>query len=184
MPPLATARAIDLLKGTADMVGLDGRVEARFSAIQAIFGTELAYIDAELRAAAAGGEKPATEAALHLVRAGGKRVRPLTVLLSAACFGPVPEAARELAVVAELVHSATLLHDDVIDDSRERRGEQAARQVWVVGTSYDDAGHIVGVRRWEWENGLAPGGSLPFEFTISSIGGTIAQVEFAVEARP
>ncbi len=112
------------------MVGLDGRVEARFSAIQAIFGTELAYIDAELRAAAAGGEKPATEAALHLVRAGGKRVRPLTVLLSAACFGPVPEAARELAVVAELVHSATLLHDDVIDDSRERRGEQAARQVW------------------------------------------------------
>jgi octaprenyl-diphosphate synthase len=50
--------------------------------------------------------------------------------LSAACFGHASEAARELAVVAELVHTATLLHDDVIDDSRERRGNQAARQVW------------------------------------------------------
>ncbi len=130
MPLLATARAVDLLKETADMVGLDGRVAARFSAIQAIFDPELAYVEAELRAAAAGGEKPANDAGLHLVRAGGKRVRPLTVLLSAACFGKVPDGARELAVVAELVHSATLLHDDVIDDSSERRGDRAARKVW------------------------------------------------------
>lgn len=61
---------------------------------------------------------------------------------------------------------------------------KAASQVWVVGTAYDDVGHVVGVRRWEWNNGLAAGGSLPFEFMISSIGGTIARVEFAVEARP
>ena len=52
------------------------------------------------------------------------------MLLSAACFGPIPSAARELAVVSELVHSATLLHDDVIDDSPERRGTEAARKVW------------------------------------------------------
>jgi octaprenyl-diphosphate synthase len=52
------------------------------------------------------------------------------VLLSSACFGDVPAAARDLAVVAELVHAATLLHDDVIDDADERRGRPASRRVW------------------------------------------------------
>jgi LysM repeat protein len=59
-----------------------------------------------------------------------------------------------------------------------------ASQVWVAGTAYDEAGHVVGVRRWEWDDGLAAGGSLPFEFMISSLGRRIARVELAVEARP
>jgi LysM repeat protein len=61
---------------------------------------------------------------------------------------------------------------------------RAARQVWVTGTAYDVAGRVVGVRRWEWSAGLAAGGSLPFEFMVSSLGGKIARVDFAVEARP
>ena len=61
---------------------------------------------------------------------------------------------------------------------------KAASQVWVAGTAYDDAGRVVGVRRWESSAGLSPGGSIPFEFMVSSIGGTIARVAFAVEARP
>lgn len=63
-------------------------------------------------------------------------------------------------------------------------GDKAASQVWVAGTAYDEAGRVVGVRRWGWNHELAAGGSLPFEFMISSIGGKIARVEFAVEARP
>lgn len=59
-----------------------------------------------------------------------------------------------------------------------------AKQVWVAATAYDESGRVVGVRRWEWDQGLAAGGSLPFDFMISSIGGKIARVEFAVEARP
>jgi LysM repeat protein len=59
-----------------------------------------------------------------------------------------------------------------------------ARQVWVAATCYDVAGRVVGVRRWEWDKGLAAGGSIPFDFMISSIGGKISSVEFAVEARP
>jgi LysM repeat protein len=59
-----------------------------------------------------------------------------------------------------------------------------ASQIWVAGTSYNDAGRVVGVRRWESNGGLSAGGNLPFEFTVSSIGGKIARVEFAVEARP
>jgi len=59
-----------------------------------------------------------------------------------------------------------------------------ASQVWVASTAYDDAGTVIGVRRWESNAALSAGGSLPFEFLISSIGGRIARVEFAVEARP
>jgi LysM repeat protein len=61
---------------------------------------------------------------------------------------------------------------------------KAATQIWVTGTAYRDDGRVVGVRRWESNAGLSPGGNLPFEFTVSSIGGKIARVEFAVEARP
>jgi LysM repeat protein len=60
----------------------------------------------------------------------------------------------------------------------------AANQVWVAATAYDEAGRVVGVRRWESKKALSAGGSLPFEFMISSIGGKITRVEFAVEARP
>lgn len=60
----------------------------------------------------------------------------------------------------------------------------AANQVWVAGTAYDEAGSVIGVRRWESNASLPAGGSLPFQFLISSIGGRIARVEFAVEARP
>ena len=59
-----------------------------------------------------------------------------------------------------------------------------ASQVWVTGTAYDETGRVVGVRRWESNAGLSPGESLPFEFMVSSLGGRIERVEFAVEARP
>ena len=62
-------------------------------------------------------------------------------------------------------------------------GTKAAGQIWVAGTVYDEAGNVVGVRRWESNAGLAAGGNLPFEFLVSSLGGKIARVEFAVEAR-
>jgi LysM repeat protein len=61
---------------------------------------------------------------------------------------------------------------------------QAASQVWVTGTAYDEARRVVGVRRWESTSSLSPGSNLPFEFTVASLGGKIEQVEFAVEARP
>ena len=59
-----------------------------------------------------------------------------------------------------------------------------ASQVWVAATAYDAAGRVVGVRRWESNAALAAGGTIPFDFLLSSIGGRIARVDFAVEARP
>jgi octaprenyl-diphosphate synthase len=113
---------------TADRVG--ERTARRIVDAHAIVGGDMTWVEAELARAAREGTSPGTLASAHLLDAGGKRVRPLAVLLSAACFGAVSHAARELAVVAELVHAATLLHDDVIDDADERRGRPASRRLW------------------------------------------------------
>lgn len=90
----------------------------------------MAAVDRELDRVVGNGCSPARESALHLLEAGGKRIRPFTVILAAACFDSPPPAARDIAVVAELVHLATLLHDDVIDSGDERRGRPTSRRIW------------------------------------------------------
>jgi octaprenyl-diphosphate synthase len=121
---------VEALRATATLDRVGERTSRRLADAHAIVGADMAWIEAELARAASDGSAPGTLAAAHLLGAGGKRVRPLAVLLSAACFGEVPPAARVLAVVAELVHAATLLHDDVIDDADERRGLPASRRLW------------------------------------------------------
>lgn len=66
----------------------------------------------------------------HLIQSGGKRLRPLLVLLSAHAFSYQDQAHIELAAIIELIHTATLLHDDVVDHSELRRGQQTANAVW------------------------------------------------------
>jgi len=61
---------------------------------------------------------------------------------------------------------------------------KAAKLIWVAATAYDEAGRVVGVRRWDSSAGLSAGGSLPFAFMVSSVAGKITRVDFAVEARP
>ena len=64
--------------------------------------------------------------ASHIVAAGGKRLRPALVLLAANAFAPEATARHELAAVIEFIHTATLLHDDVVDESSLRRGRKTA----------------------------------------------------------
>lgn len=66
----------------------------------------------------------------YIINAGGKRLRPLVHLLSARACGYEGTAHTQLAAVIEFIHTATLLHDDVIDESERRRGQRAAHQVW------------------------------------------------------
>lgn len=66
----------------------------------------------------------------HIVDSGGKRLRPLLVLLSARACGYRGTEHQELAVVIELIHTATLLHDDVVDKTELRRGIETANGRW------------------------------------------------------
>lgn len=66
----------------------------------------------------------------HIVAGGGKRLRPLTVLLVCRCLGNLGIAPAKLAVVIEFLHTATLLHDDVVDISPKRRGQETAFFRW------------------------------------------------------
>lgn len=68
--------------------------------------------------------------AQYLIAAGGKRIRPLMTLGSAMMFGADMKKAHYLAAAVEFIHTATLLHDDVVDESLERRGQKAANLVF------------------------------------------------------
>ncbi len=124
------AASVALLREVASPDRAGARAAERIAQVHALLSDDMAVVERELARSRRVGVSPATESATHLLEGGGKRVRPLTVLLSAACFGPPPQAARDLAVVAELIHLATLLHDDVVDDGQERRGREAPRRLW------------------------------------------------------
>jgi octaprenyl-diphosphate synthase len=66
----------------------------------------------------------------YIVRRKGKQIRPMFVFLSAQVFGEVNESTYRAAALIELLHTATLVHDDVVDDSNERRGFFSVNALW------------------------------------------------------
>ncbi|WP_181705860.1 polyprenyl synthetase family protein [Chthonobacter rhizosphaerae] len=70
------------------------------------------------------------EIARHLIDSGGKRLRPLLTLAAAKAFGYEGDNHVKLAASVEFMHTATLLHDDVVDESEMRRGKLSARMLW------------------------------------------------------
>jgi octaprenyl-diphosphate synthase len=139
---------------------------SRLAALKVQVGEVIARVESALPGAAAGGPGVAGQAAQHLLSAGGKRVRPLLVVLAArACGGSRVGAGHgeraevQLAQAAELVHAATLLHDDVLDDGRMRRGLPAARMLWGNAASVL-GGDFLLVRALELTAGSAVPGAL------------------------
>jgi octaprenyl-diphosphate synthase len=70
------------------------------------------------------------ELARYLIEAGGKRLRPMLTIAAAALFGRANGNQINFAAAVEFMHNATLLHDDVVDESELRRGRPAARMIW------------------------------------------------------
>ncbi|MDG4763361.1 polyprenyl synthetase family protein [Solwaraspora sp. WMMD406] len=113
--------------GSVTSIGLDivdPRLEASVTRI-------MAMVESELRDSVHSADPFVTEAARHLVEAGGKRFRPLLVALGAHFGDPTAPLVVPAAVVMELTHLATLYHDDVMDEAPVRRGAPSANSRWT-----------------------------------------------------
>ena len=100
------------------------------ASIQALTGDDMAAVDTLIRRRLASDVVLINQVAEYIVGAGGKRLRPMLLLLAAGALGHRGADAHQLAAVIEFIHTATLLHDDVVDESDLRRGRQTANAVW------------------------------------------------------
>ena len=103
---------------------------ANLASLEAELVTRLAAVEDRLRAEIKSDYELADITARHLVEAGGKRFRPLMVLLAAQFGNPDAPGVIPSAVVVELTHLATLYHDDVMDEATVRRGTESANSRW------------------------------------------------------
>ena len=100
------------------------------SELKAPLTTDMAAVDAVIRASLTSDVALVTQIAEYIIAAGGKRLRPVLLLLVSGALGYKGPKAHELAAVVELIHTATLLHDDVVDESELRRGRKTANAMF------------------------------------------------------
>jgi len=125
------AHARDALLRLADSYKLP-RIREGLEPLADGLARDLVQLEAELQQLFADESSRVALAARHLVTSGGKRVRPTVCLLAARSFPPSkpPATLLGLSMVAEAIHSATLLHDDVLDLGESRRGRPASRVLY------------------------------------------------------
>lgn len=99
--------------------------------MQDLLGGDMARVNALIRDRMASRHAPRIpEVSAHLIEAGGKRLRPMLTLAAARMLGYAGEDHLKLAATVEFIHTATLLHDDVVDESLRRRGRPTANLLW------------------------------------------------------
>jgi len=98
--------------------------------IRALVTADLGSVDGVIRARLKSAVPLVDQVAEHIIRGGGKRLRPLLVVLTARACGHEGSSHIEAAAFIEFIHTATLLHDDVVDGSALRRGRHTANQVF------------------------------------------------------
>ncbi|MEM8771948.1 MAG: polyprenyl synthetase family protein [Pseudomonadota bacterium] len=119
---------------TSSQIGAPGQSEAGFqqavAEMRTLLADDLQAVNAEILARMDSGVSLIPDLAGHLVNAGGKRVRPMLTLAAARAFDYAGDHHIKLAAAVELIHGATLLHDDVVDGSALRRGLETANIIW------------------------------------------------------
>jgi octaprenyl-diphosphate synthase len=98
--------------------------------IRALVADDLAAVDREIRRQLASDVALVSQVGDYIVGGGGKRLRPLLVVLAARAAGATNSAHIPTAALIEFIHTATLLHDDVVDDSAKRRGRDTANEMF------------------------------------------------------
>lgn len=112
-------------------MGLDHGVQKPHEALALALNDDLASVDSLIRERMASKHAPRIpQVTAHLVEAGGKRLRPMLCLAAARMCGYAGPFHIHLAATVEFIHTATLLHDDVVDESAQRRGRPTANLLW------------------------------------------------------
>ncbi|WP_407494708.1 polyprenyl synthetase family protein [Pseudooceanicola sp. MF1-13] len=110
---------------------MDKPVEKPHEAIAVLLADDLDNVNALIRERMASKHAPRIpEVTAHLIDAGGKRIRPMLTLAAARLCGYDGPFHIHLAATVEFIHTATLLHDDVVDESAQRRGRPTANLLW------------------------------------------------------
>jgi octaprenyl-diphosphate synthase len=104
----------------------EGIFHVSIEAIRQVIENDMHTVDGIIRAQLHSDVVLVRQVAEYIIHSGGKRLRPALLLLSAGAFGPHAPHRHELAAVVEFIHTATLLHDDVVDASHLRRGNPTA----------------------------------------------------------
>ena len=109
-----------------------GKIGQTFTAAQIfdLVRADLKEVEREIGLESISSVEAVTHINQYLQTGGGKRLRPILVLLSGKLFGPTTPALIRMAAVVEMVHTATLVHDDVIDMAKTRRGRPSINMVW------------------------------------------------------
>jgi octaprenyl-diphosphate synthase len=103
---------------------------ADFAAVRALAAADMQRVDTLIRHRLSSDVVLINQIADHIIASGGKRLRPMLHVLSAAAAGYRGEQHIKLAAVIEFIHTSTLLHDDVVDESDLRRGRKTANALW------------------------------------------------------
>lgn len=103
--------------------------------IQSLVAKDLERVESEFRLESVGSVEAVGQIAQYLQSNGGKRLRPILLLVSTRLFSEPSLEAIRLAAVVELIHTATLVHDDIIDEAKTRRGKPSANTIWGNQTS-------------------------------------------------
>jgi octaprenyl-diphosphate synthase len=101
-----------------------------FEAIKALVGDDLKAVNHEISTRLRSDVALINQLAGYIINSGGKRLRPLMVLLGSKALGYDGRAHIQIATIIEFIHTATLLHDDVVDASELRRGQSTANTIW------------------------------------------------------
>jgi octaprenyl-diphosphate synthase len=101
-----------------------------FESVKQLVAGDLLEVDRVIRNRLASDVALVNQIAEYIVGSGGKRLRPLVVVVAAQACGVTGQQHTEAAAIIEFIHTATLLHDDVVDGSKLRRGHETANAVW------------------------------------------------------
>ena len=113
-----------------DKAGEDRFRAAKIEALVALATPDMARVNTTILSRTGSDVAMIPEVANHLISSGGKRLRPMLTLATAGLAGYRGDGHIKLAAAVEFMHTATLLHDDVVDGSDMRRGKLAARMLW------------------------------------------------------